>query len=77
MEEVALELGGGNFVVVVVGAGEAAGFWVGVWDLGGGGCWGCGCWETGGVAGGVGLDPPMLSEMVCGGPWLSSEGNGG
>jgi hypothetical protein len=23
----------------------------------------------------VGFDPPILSEMVCGGPTLSSEGN--
>jgi hypothetical protein len=30
LEEVAFELGGGNFAVVVVGTGEAAGFGVGV-----------------------------------------------
>jgi len=77
LEEVALGPGGGNFAVVVAGAGEAAGFGVEIWDFGGGGCWGCGCWGTGGVADGVGFDPPMLSEMVCGGPGLSSEGNGG
>lgn len=76
LDEVALELGGGNSVVVALGAGEAAVFGVGFWDFGGGICWGCGFWETG-VAGGVGFGPPILSEMVCGGPMLSSEGNDG
>jgi len=71
LEEVALELGGGNFVVIVVGAGGASGFGVGVCGFE------SGCSGTGGVADGVGFDPPMLSEIVCGGPRLSSDGNGG
>ena len=77
LEEVAVELGGGNFVVVVVGAGGASGFGVGVCGFEGRDCCCCGCWGTGGVADGVGFDPPILSEIVCGGPKLSSEGNGG
>lgn len=64
LEEVALVLGGCNFAVVVAGAGEMFGFCVGFRAFEGGGFWDCGGWGVWGVAGGVGFNPPILSETV-------------